>query len=425
MDPSGGSVVIVGGDLSGLSAAVVIGRAGIPAVLFDDATGIGGRARTRCSDGFHLNPGPLRLYERGAAVKALRALDVPIDAAPRGPNGGVAVWHGQRFTLPVGLCSLLTTGLFGPKAKQEVARLLTSIRAIDIAALHRVSFREWLGTRVDDPDVVQLVLAFVRTATYSDESGRLSASAAIDQLRLSMSGAVLHLHHGWRALVRRLHQAAASSGVTVSHRRVIAVNGDGTLATSVTLADGTRVPSIAVVIAAGPHVARRLLHDIAAIDCAAVPVRIAALDVALRRLPRPGTVFAIGIDEPWSFSADSSIADVAPRGGAVIHMAKCLRSGCSGAPSDEQQLEQALDLLQPGWRGAVVYRRFLPEVIVSHALLSAEAGGFPGRPTGRVPAVRNVFLAGDWIGPVGQLADASVASGIAAARSVERFATSP
>jgi phytoene dehydrogenase-like protein len=161
-----------------------------------------------------------------------------------------------------------------------------------VGALHRVSFRDWLRTHVEDPDVLQLVLAFVRSATYSDDADRLSA--------------VLHLHHGWGALVTRLQQAAAASG----------------------------------------------------------------------------------------------------------------------EPNDERQLERALDLLQPGWRESVVYRRFLPDVVVSHALVSAETGGFPGRPSGRLPALRNVFLAGDWIGPVGQLADASVASGIAAARSVERLATS-
>jgi protoporphyrinogen oxidase len=422
MDPRARSVVIVGGGLSGLSAAVFMGRARIPAVLFDEAAKVGGRARTHCCHGFHLNLGPHRLYERGAAVTALRALGVLVEGAPRGPNGGFAVWRGRRFTLPVGLCSMLTTGLFGAHAKREAARLLASLRAIDIAPLHRVSFLDWLRTRVDDPDVMQLVLAFVRSATYSDDADRLSASAALDQLRLSMSGAELHLHQGWGALVTQLRLAATASGVTMSHGRVIAVNGDGTQATSVTLADGARVPSRAVVIATGPREAQRLLSEVAVIDDAAVPIRVATLDVALRRLPQARTVFAIGIDEPWLFSADSSIADVAPRGGAVIQMAKCLRSGCTGQPNDEQLLERALDLLQPGWRGAVLYRRFLPDVIVSHALVVAETGGLPGRSNGCVRGLRNVFLAGDWVGSVGQLADASVASGIAAARSVERLA---
>jgi hypothetical protein len=81
-----------------------------------------------------------------------------------------------------------------------------------------------------------------------------------------------------------------------------------------------------------------------------------------------------------------------------------------------RQLERALDLLQPGWRDLVVHRRFLPTVVASHALVSAATGGFAGRHTGRLPDLANVFLAGDWIGPTGQLADACVASGIEAAR---------
>jgi hypothetical protein len=53
---------------------------------------------------------------------------------------------------------------------------------------------------------------------------------------------------------------------------------------------------------------------------------------------------------------------------------------------------------------------------VAHAIVAADEGGFPGRPSGRVVGLENVFLAGDWVGPVGQLADASIASAIAAAR---------
>jgi len=81
-----------------------------------------------------------------------------------------------------------------------------------------------------------------------------------------------------------------------------------------------------------------------------------------------------------------------------VHVAKYLRSGARGTIDDEQELERTLDLLQPGWRGLVVHRRFLSTVAVSHAVVSAESGGFPGRPTGRIVDVNNVFLAGDWVG---------------------------
>jgi uncharacterized protein with NAD-binding domain and iron-sulfur cluster len=116
------------------------------------------------------------------------------------------------------------------------------------------------------------------------------------------------------------------------------------------------------------------------------------------------------------FSADSSVARVAPRTGAVVHLAKYLPTGVRGGTDDEQQLEQALDLLQPGWRDLVVYRRFIATMVVSHALAVAQSGGLGGRPGVRASGLDNVFLAGDWIGRVGQLADASVASGIEAAR---------
>ena len=415
------TVVIVGGGLSGLAAALQLRRCGVPALLFDEATELGGRAQTECRDGFHLNYGPHRLYEMGAAVRGIRELGVVIDSAPRGPNGGFAVRRGRRYTLPVGFCSLLTTGLLGAWAKREIASLLTSMSKVDIDALNRISIGHWLRINVRDPDVTQLVLAFVRFATYCNDPERQSASAAIDQLRLSMGSPVLYIHRGWGSLVAGLHSAATSAGAEmIRGRRVVAVNAAGEHATSVTLADGTLVAARAVIVATSPQSARRLLLGAAEIDEPPTSVRVAALDVALRRLPRERAVFALGIDEPWSFSADSVIARVAPQNGAVVHVAKYLRPGATAGPTDEQQLERALDVLQPGWRDLVVYRRFLPTIVVSHALVAVESGGYTGRPSGRVAGLKNVFLAGDWIGPTGQLADASVASGIEAARSIAR-----
>src|SRR5262249_61001902 len=102
MRPHG--VVIVGGGLSGLTAAVQLCRLGIAALVCDAAPELGGRARTAERYGFHLNYGPHRLYARGPAVAALRELDVAINAAPRGPNGGLAALGGGRDTFACGLC---------------------------------------------------------------------------------------------------------------------------------------------------------------------------------------------------------------------------------------------------------------------------------------------------------------------------------
>ena len=81
------------------------------------------------------------------------------------------------------------------------------------------------------------------------------------------------------------------------------------------------------------------------------------------------------------------------------------------------KLEALLDQCQPGWRAEVVDRRYAPNMIVSNALVRADRDGYRGRPRAAVPEVPGLFLAGDWVGPTGMLADASFASAREAARS--------
>jgi hypothetical protein len=52
----------------------------------------------------------------------------------------------------------------------------------------------------------------------------------------------------------------------------------------------------------------------------------------------------------------------------------------------------------------------------------ASAGGLAGRPASRVAGIDGLFLAGDWIGSVGMLADAALSSGREAGRSAARAA---
>jgi protoporphyrinogen oxidase len=161
-------VVVVGGGLAGLTAALQLGRAGIPAMLFHDAPQLGGRARTECRSGFHFNFGPHRLYERGAAVEGLRALEVAVDGAPRGPNGGFAIRGGVTHTLPVGCFSLLASDLLGPSGKREIAAFLAGVPAMEAASLQRLSLTTWLRTWLRDPNVLEVMLAMIRFTTSNN-----------------------------------------------------------------------------------------------------------------------------------------------------------------------------------------------------------------------------------------------------------------
>jgi len=414
-------VVIVGGGLSGLTAAVYLARRAIPTVIVNDANELGGRARTVDKDGFRFNFGPHRLFGRGAAVAGFRELGIRLRSAARGPNGGLAICRGRTYTLPVGQCSLMITGCLGPSAKLELARFLGDVPHVDLSALQDVTLDAWLRTRVDDRCVLLFVLALIRSATYCDEPQRMSAAAGVQQLALSLAGPVLYLHEGWGTLARTLCDDAVANGAIVrSGVSVVAIDTRSDVATQVILATGEHVECRAVILATNPRHAGQLLPGIPGTD-ALTPVRVASLDVALRRLPKTRSVFAFGVDIPVCFSADSMVARVAPGAGAVMHAAKYLRTAETGTSADERELEQLLDLLQPGWRALVVHRRFASTIVVSHALVCAETGGFGGRPDGRVPGIANAFLAGDWVGPTGQLADASVASALRAARATERL----
>jgi phytoene dehydrogenase-like protein len=107
-----------------------------------------------------------------------------------------------------------------------------------------------------------------------------------------------------------------------------------------------------------------------------------------------------------------------------VHVARYGGAADAHAPAVRAQLEDLMDALQPGWRERVAFTRFAPHLTVCHALATAERGGLPGRPPVEVGQVAGLFVAGDWVGPEGLLADASLASGYAAAQAILRRARS-
>jgi hypothetical protein len=60
--------------------------------------------------------------------------------------------------------------------------------------------------------------------------------------------------------------------------------------------------------------------------------------------------------------------------------------------------------------------RYLHRMVASSAQPTPAGGGLRGRPGVADTGLPGVFIAGDWVGPEGYLADASLASGAAAGR---------
>jgi phytoene dehydrogenase-like protein len=403
---------VIGGGLAGLTAAATLARAGRSVTVLEAAEHIGGRARTRKRDGFTLNLGPHALYRAGGGAATLRRLGVrPHGRMPRIHRAGVLT--GDQVRPAFGHLRTDTT------QRSAVVRLLTGLSAEAAAELNGISAATWLESALDDPAARAVAASVLRTATYTGDHSLLDAGSAARQLRAAALG-VLYLHDGWSTLVDGLADVIRAAGGMIRTRAVVtAVEHDRTVR-SVRLADGTTLGADAAVVAVNdPRRAAGLLDGPGAMtvaDAAAptVPVRVAHLDLALRPLPAPRYPNVLGLDEPVYLTVQSDVARMAPPDGAAIHVARYLSPGEEDG-DHRASLEHTLDVAQPGWRDHVVDARYVPRSMVTGDHARPATRGPADRPPVGVAGVDGLAVAGDWIGPTGTLADASIISGQAAA----------
>ncbi|MFT3768536.1 MAG: FAD-dependent oxidoreductase [Minicystis sp.] len=410
-------IVVIGGGLAGLAAAAYAARAGQRVTVLEKAKATGGRAATHDRDGYRMNLGPHALYRGGPATSVLADLGVEVRGALPPPSGHVLDGDALR-ALPGGFVSLLTTSLLPLGGKVEIARLLGTIGSLDAEALTGTTVADFVPRALQSPEARKLLSLLIRLASYCDEHETLDAGAAVAQVRRAVRENVMYLDGGWESLVRGLRAAAETAGAEiVTGAKVESIDRRGGSVQAVHIAGGRAIPADRVIIAAGPDTARALCPDVPALAAwaeAAIPAFASCLDVALSRLPVPRQRLVLGFDRPLYLSDHATVAKIAPDGGAVIHVARYGRAADPEAV--ERELEALLDRAQPGWRDVLVHRRYLPAMIVAHDIPQASRGGLAGRATPEVPGAPGILLAGDWVGPEGMLADASLASARAAAR---------
>lgn len=406
--------VVIGGGLAGLTAAALVARAGRSVVVLERTSHLGGRAATHVRDGIHFNLGAHALYCHGHAFRLLTDLRVAFTGRIPSPKRALLVDGDVQYPRPTGLASLLKSRLLTLREKWRFFRLLTRFPRIDTRELDRTPLRDWIERTAGQGRLAKVLRAMTRVSTYTDDPVRASAGAAIDQIRLGLAGNVWYLDGGWQTIVNGLRARAVERGADVCtglRAKAVDCDEDGV---AVRLDGGTVLRARTAILATGPDEAAGLLQlpngaPLSQWAMNRVPVRASCLDVALRKLPRPDNGFALGLDRPLYYSLHSASARFAPDGVAVIHVMKYLGAD-HPTPAVEEELERFLEQLQPGWQKHVVARRFLPGMIAAHALARADEGGLAGRPPTAVAERPNAFLAGDWVGGRGMLADASAAS---------------
>lgn len=411
-------VIVIGGGLAGLMAALTAARAGRRTVLLERGEALGGRAQTQDWRGFRLNVGAHALFKGGRGYALLGEMDLlPAGAEPN--TKGRTLREGRLDLLPAGPLSMLATGLLGWKEKGALLTLMARLPKVNLQEASTLTCREWLERHVADLRLRQIMGAILRASAYGGDPNRLRASTALRRVLESQKG-VFYVHGGWGMLVQRLARSAQEAGAAIRGGAVAeAVEGRGAGYT-VRLKGGGLIQADEVIIAlppaetldllpeAGAHRLRSALGD-------ARPVTASCLDLCLSKLPNRAVNLCLGIDEPLFLVAQSEAARIAPEGQALVHLLRYHE----GPPDEEpaamrSRLEAFMDQLQPGWRQVLLHARFLPAAPVASLLDE------PGRrrPVSEVLEMPGLHLAGDWVGEEGWLADASLASGYRAGLAV-------
>src|SRR5258706_3544812 len=398
--------IVVGGGIAGLTAAIALAQKGCNVTVYEQSRHFGGRAATQHQDGFSLNLGPHALYRNGPFYKALREWQIPFSGkTPRLGSDAYVIANGHKYLFPTDGTKLFLTGALSIAEKFASARILQLLTARQRAAVEGLGMSQWLDTNVRPGRARQLAEALVRLSTYCGDLALISAKAALTQVRFAIKSGVMYVDGGWETLVTGLSKKAESLGVKLS----AGMPGERVTQGIAQLADGGRVDSAGTIFAVTPDVGERLkggrLPGLS-------PFRIACFDLGLEALPAKYGRFALGLDQPLYLSMHSAYANLAPAGGALIHIGKYLAANENGT---REELESVADLVLPGWRRHVKVARFLPNMTVSYAVPTVT-----GRLDVNAIPIPGIALAGDWVGKESMLADAAVASALEAAAFIQR-----
>lgn len=421
-------VAVIGGGLAGLVAATLASRAGKSVVLLERGKHLGGRGATTVREGISFNMGPHALYCGGDLMRLCKELGIPFTGRAPSPGRPKFLLGHRCYDQPMGLLSLLRSPLFTVREKWRLSRFMKEIAALDPRPLDRTSVADWVRSFAGTGNFVRLVHTFVRLGTFINDPEVFSAGTAVEQLQVGQQGGVWYVDGGWQSLASGLAVQAEEQGTRIRLGAAVTRVASADEGVTIELSEGGAIAARSAIVALTPEAASEVLdlppdHAVTRFCETVRPARTACLDVALSRLPRPDERFTLGLDAPMYLSVHSAAAQLAPEG---IHVVQVLKyAGSQRADSHEvaeRELEQVLDDAQPGWREHLVTRRFLPNMIAVSAVPTAAMGGTAGRPAAAASGLPGVFLAGDWVGPKGVLADAAAASGEQAARLAVEFA---
>jgi squalene-associated FAD-dependent desaturase len=442
-----GSVVVIGGGLAGITAALDCARDGAEVTLLEARGRLGGAAYSFERGGLTVDNGQhvfLRcctayrelLDEFGAADKVILQphLEVPVLA----PGGRLGWLRRSQLPAPLHLAvSLLRYPYLGMRERLALAWAMQRLRRVDIddPANDAVSFGDWLRRHRQSPRTVAAIWDLIvrPTVNLAVDDASLAQAAQVFQVGLLSDAAAGDI--GWAAVpLGDIHDSCGSAalrraGVDVRLRstahtikRVIVAGGPrtGRVRFAVEASDGFNAVVDAVVVALAPQQAAQILptQQGLAPDWAerlgSSPIINLHVIYDRQVMQHP---FAASVDSPvqWMFdrTASSGLSD-------GQYLAVSLSAADTELHATTEDLRDrylpALAELLPGAAGAEVKEFFVTR---EHAATFRAAPGVRASRLGTQTELPGLVLAGAWT-DTGWPAtmEGAVRSGHAAAREV-------
>ncbi len=407
-----GPVVVVGGGLAGVSAALAVADGGGSVVLVERRPRLGGLTWSFRRNGLWFDNGQhvfLRcctayqdLLERiGSAgqVHLQRRLDIPV-LAPGGVSSSIA-----RGPLPTPLHLARALAGYRHLSLADRARLVPAVLALrrlrpEDPALDRVSFGEWLSAHHQSERAVQNLWDLVVLPTVNLPAAEASLAMAVKVFRTGLLDAADAGDIGWSAVpLGVLHgdnaaRALAGAGVetlTATTVREVQRAGDGW---TVVTADDRHLRAEAVVVASPPETATALVPPgtlPAALDLGASPIVNVHLVFDRRVTDLP---MAACVGSPVQYVFDHTAAAGLERGQCLTISLSAADAYLGRRPEDlVSTFAEALGEVFPICRRA----RLVDGVVTRErtATFRATPGSAALRPGART-ATPGVFVAGAW-----------------------------
>jgi phytoene dehydrogenase-like protein len=402
-------IAVIGGGLTGLTAAIYAARSGRSVILLEKDSRLGGLAQTARIGGALFNYGPRAMYEGSAALRILEELGCKPSLGSGTKNAMYGILDGKLIH---------ATEELNPEEQTEWSTLMENLNRIDPAPVRSISIKEWALGHVHSNRVRQFFYAMCRQWAYDDDMERLSAGYVLEQGQLAGQG-VRYVLGGWQTVIDSLQREAVRAGVVIAAGAEAAqiVHEQGAV-TGILLSEGILLRAGSIIAAAGPHSVSKWLkgsglhsRSLEVWKEQAHPLYVSCLDVSLKQVPHPDRAFVLGLDEPFYYSNHSAAIPLTEDGSQVIHV--MTYHGSSPSPDPELvlgRLKERLEAIQPGWEREAAAVRFSPNLLAAHAARTALRNGDAPAPGPAVPEIRGLYVAGDWVGREGRLADTAMTS---------------